>query len=166
MNTANAIGATAVDRSAWSRDGLSHALPAAFLLAIVFASPHVLPGWASMLVNCGALLLGLKHYVWLASPTSTHNATTPERIKFYLLWPGMDVAAFLNRQAAVPRLSNWIASLANTAVATGLLWIGVPLLRPITSPEVLGIFAMLVGTLLIHSGLFHTLALLWQAAVN
>src|SRR5262245_55517990 len=108
MDVANMMSTTTVDRRAWSRDGLSHALPAAVLLTVVFASRCALPGWASMLVNCGALMLGLKQYVWLASTNSIRNATVADRLAFYLLWPGLDVAAFLNRRDAAPRLSNWL----------------------------------------------------------
>lgn len=135
-------------------------------LVAMFASPMLLRGWASMFVNCGVMFGTLKYLAWSAAPNSTRDSTPFDRVAYYLLWPGFDVAAFLGQKgcgAPRPTGAAWLAAVANTSIAIGILWYGLPLLRSL-DPILMGAAGMLSGILLIHSGLFHFVALGWQLA--
>jgi Membrane bound O-acyl transferase family len=135
-------------------------------LVVVLLSPQLLPGWASMLVNCAAIFLALKHWTWLAARHATRDATWRDRILFYLLWPGFDADAFLiGSKNANPRpaLHEWFAAIAKTTLAGIFLWLLLPVIGN-ANAMVLGIAGMLGGVLLIHCGLFHVVALAWQSA--
>jgi alginate O-acetyltransferase complex protein AlgI len=135
-------------------------------LFVVVTSPIVLVGWASMLVNCIALFLTMKQLVWFASPQANKSANLSERTAFYLLWPGMDLAAFQSRRPQELRIaapSEWAAAAAKILLSA----IVIGLLLPSTDHGFstwVGIAGMLAGVLLVHCGLFHLLALIWQAA--
>jgi Membrane bound O-acyl transferase family len=135
-------------------------------LLVMLASPWLLPGWASMFVNCGVMFAALKQLAWSAAPNATREATLLEQMAFYLLWPGFDIAASLGgRQIEKRRPTGaaWLAATANTCTAIGILWCALPLLRNL-DPLLLGAAGMLSGVLLIHCGLFHFVALAWQLA--
>lgn len=133
---------------------------------VAVATPWILAGWASMLVNCAAIFLALKHAVWLAAGSAARHATSADRLAFYTCWPGFDVGAFVGSNVAadsIPRVRDWLAAIVKTALAVGLLWGGIPWLRGL-DPVLVGTAGMLCGVLLVHCGLFHLVALAWQTA--
>lgn len=150
-----------IDRSEFAMLSATYAA----LATLIVLSPLVLSGWTSMLVNCCAVFLGLKHGVWFASAAATQRVATTERAAFFLLWPGMDVAAFLDAQRTDNPKStsrDWASAILKTAIAAIGLWIVVPMLAPFPDAAV-GIAGMLAAILLVHCGLFHLLALAWRA---
>jgi len=136
------------------------------VLIVIVTSPLLLVGWASMLANCVALFLMLKHLVWMASPHASRTGNFNERVAFYLLWPGMDVAAFVtNRHRPTRRPAGvvWGAAMAKTLLAVICVGLLIPFLNREYTVAV-GVAGMLAGVLFFHSGLFHLLALMWQCA--
>src|SRR5262249_29364390 len=83
-------------------------------------------------------------------------------LAYLFLWPGMDAARFLDRAARPPRpaAAEWGAALVKIALGALLVW---GLARRAT-----GLVAGWVGViglvLMLHSGLFHLIALLWRRA--
>jgi Membrane bound O-acyl transferase family len=135
-------------------------------LAATFASPLLLVGWASMLVNCAAIFLLLKHSVWTLSPRASRSASPRERAEFYLLWPGMDVAAFLTRSPPPtrnPYAFDWAAAVVKVVLAAVCFGMLLPYMQRGHSVAI-GVAGMLCGVLLFHSGLFHLVALVWRRA--
>ncbi|MGE3243704.1 MAG: membrane bound O-acyl transferase family-domain-containing protein [Pirellulales bacterium] len=135
------------------------------LLLVIVASPLYLPPWASMLANCAAVFLGLKHLIWTGSHRSTESATLADRMAFYVLWPGMDVDALLGKsfaRLAKPYAGEWLHAVVKISVAAVAIWIMLPWSDGF-SPAVIGMLGMLGAILLIHCGLFHCVALVWQS---
>jgi alginate O-acetyltransferase complex protein AlgI len=136
----------------------------AMLAVFAFVTPRLVPGWGSTLLNCFALIFVLKHSVWLASKNVINSATFADRVKFYLLWIGFDLPAFLDRTASPPSAAAWFAAAGRTAASAGLVW-GVNRWLPYDRwPLEFGIFGMGTCVLFVLFGLFHRLALAWQAA--
>src|SRR5262245_55786136 len=93
---------------------VSLAITGVVFFTIIFASPLLLAGWGSMLVNVAAVFYGFKHCIWLMSPNVTRHATLRERFEFYFLSPAFDLHAFLDRSAKPPSWRKWCVAFCET----------------------------------------------------
>jgi hypothetical protein len=101
----------------------------------------------------------------LASSGATRLATAADRAAFYLLWPGMDAAAFLRAKCESnfkPLRLEWASAILKTGMAAAGLWLLLPLVAGFPD-ALIGVAGMLGAILLIHCGLFHCLALMWRS---
>lgn len=90
--------------------------------------------------------------------------TTPLRVvAYWLAWPGMDAAEFLNREAPLPQacLCDALAGLAKLAAGAALIWIGADWVYG-RAPLLAGWTGMAGIVLVLHFGLFQMLAWAWQ----
>jgi hypothetical protein len=164
MPVENATTEISNEHSAISKHKWSLVALWTILAVVAFITPRLAPGWSSALLNCFALIFVLKQSVWLASENVTRNASIADRAKFYLLWIGFDLPAFLDHTASPPSASAWVAAAARIAASAGLLW-GVNRWLPYDRwPLECGIFGMGTCVLFVLFGLFHLPALCWQAA--
>lgn len=136
------------------------------LLAVAIR-PQVAP-WVFMWGMAFALYAGCK---WLTYRSASRKGAmqNPLRATGYLLaWPGMDAAAFLNREAvpARPRRIEWALALIKTGLGFALLWGATRFLLP-GHPLTAGWVGMGGAIFVLHFGLFHILSVIWrQAGVN
>lgn len=132
-------------------------LPAA---ATVFQT--ALPNWVFMWLLAFAIFFGCK---WLTLRRACAGRPRPHRLSalaYLLLWPGMEASAFLAGKATKrPPFRNWIGAAAKTLAGVGLLWFVTAGKLPL-HPLLLGWLGMIGVVMLLHFGLFHVLALVWQ----
>jgi hypothetical protein len=109
-----------------------------------------------------ALYFSLKWLTWWqARFLIVHPAW--RSVAYLLAWPGMDADAFLNATQNVPSPSpsQWLWATGKIAAGAILLWVvarSIPQRDPLTQ----GWTGMVGLILLLHFGLFHLAALLWQ----
>jgi hypothetical protein len=80
----------------------------------------------------------------------------------FSFWPGMDAEAFLDvsRRTKRPSFRSWTFTLSKTAIGATLIWYVSP---RIANPLLQGWVGMLGIIFLLHFGIFHLIALVWQA---
>ena len=136
------------------------------LLAVAFRT-WVAP-WVFMWGMAFALYAGCK---WLTYRIAIRNGAiqNPLQVAGYLLTgPGMDAAAFLNREEvpARPRSIEWAFALIKTGLGFALLFGVTRILFP-DYPMTAAWVGMCGAVFILHFGLFHLLSLIWrQAGVN
>jgi alginate O-acetyltransferase complex protein AlgI len=93
------------------------------------------------------------------------NVSATRALGYLLFWPGMDPSPFFAKQRASvnPAAGKWIAALCKTILGVLLIFVGA---RSAAAHSLLlaGWVGMVGGTLVLHFGSFHLLALAWQAA--
>ena len=139
-------------------------IPLACLPAVAIAVRSLLEPWIFMWILAGGIFLGCKWQSWW----ECHNipGVTPSRsVEFLLAWPGMDAAAFLDREKRAPRPEGqeWVWATAKTALGALLLW-GVARNVPAGSDLLVGWVGMVGIILILHFGTFHVLSLVWRVA--
>jgi alginate O-acetyltransferase complex protein AlgI len=107
------------------------------------------------------LFAGLKWSSWW-NVRAIINHKTWRSIAFLFAWPGMDAEAFLDaeRKAARPGFQEWLWASAKTIVGAILIW---GIARHVPVPLAQGWIGLLGMVLIMHFGIFHLLALFWQA---
>lgn len=137
-------------------------IPLVVLPAAAITVRPALPDWVFMWTLAFAIYSGCK---WLTLRRACAGRARPHRLialAYLLLWPGMDADTFLARDAANrPGLQNWAGASASTLSGVGLLWFAATGALP-TDSLLTGWLGMIGVVLLLHFGLFHLLALLWQ----
>ena len=124
-----------------------------------------LPAWAFMWLLAGALFFGCK---WLTFWQATRRAqrVDPVRAIGYLFaWPGMDAAQFLGtrnveKRTAIDTTVLAVIALTKTAFGAWLVWCTA---RTAAEPLLAGWIGMTGLVFLLHFGIFHLVALTWQA---
>jgi alginate O-acetyltransferase complex protein AlgI len=103
-----------------------------------------------------ALFAGFKWLTW------RRVAGRDRALGYLLLWPGMDAVRFTDPAArpAPAAPGEWAAALVKIALGAGLVW-GV---ARWTGGLAAGWIGMVGLVLMLHSGLFHLLSLLWRRA--
>jgi hypothetical protein len=138
-------------------------LPIAVLPLTTVACRSLLPPWVFMWVLSFAIYLSLKWLTWWrARSRIPHSAW---RSPAYLLaWPGMDAEAFLDASQRVPPppLTRWMWAILQTILGVTLLWL-VARSVPHANHLLRGWVGMLGLILVLHSGSFQIVALLWQS---
>jgi len=137
-------------------------IPLVALPAMAVICRNLLPSWQFMWVLSFAVYFGLKWLTWWRVRFVTVHPAW--RSAAYLFgWPGMDANAFLDASRCVrqPEASSWFWAATNTTLGAVLLWV-VARSFPEHYPLVRGWVGMVGLILLLHFGLFHVVALLWQ----
>ncbi len=139
-------------------------LPLVVLPAASFVLRSHVPSWVWMWVLSAAIFFGLKWLTfWQAEPRS-RRAAGWRSLAYLIGWVGMDATAFFGtpRTNVFIARREWLRGLLNTIAGAALLW-GVSPRIP-SENHLLAGWTGLVGLMLIlHFGLVHLLALVWQA---
>lgn len=135
------------------------ALGAALWLTAQSAEP-----WVRMWLIAGTLFFTFKWFTWRRQ--SCHPA--PEFWKvfgYFIAWPGLDADEFFRRRTTggPPRTAEWMQAIGKTLCGMLLLWKVIPAI-PADRPRLIGALGMAGIVVVLHFGLFHLLALLWQHA--
>ncbi len=138
-------------------------LPICVLPLTAVACRDLLPSWAFMWILSFAIFLSLKWLTWWeARLRIVHPAW---RSAAYLLaWPGMDAASFLDARQRVSPLTSWtwVWAASETILGSILLW-AVARSIPAGYGLIRGWVGMVGMILVLHFGIFHVVALLWQS---
>jgi hypothetical protein len=137
--------------------------PLVVLPAVVLALHASLPAWLSMWAMLVAVFAGCKWLTWWDAPIEARHSSRGRSLGYLFAWPGMDAAAFLksNQNVSRPRAVEWTAAALKTLLGIALIC-GVAPLFPIEHPLVVGWTGMIGLAFLLHFGVFHLLALVWQ----
>jgi len=127
--------------------------------AIAFRNPF--SDWVFMWLLAFAIFFGCK---WLTWRRAKHLAADSFHSLAYLFgWPGMDAKDFLtNLPAKLPDFKDWLSASAKTLLGMSALLLAVSRVGS-DSPLIIGWLGMFGMVMLLHFGLFHVLALAWQA---
>lgn len=138
-------------------------LPLLVLPATAIAFRNLMPAWVFMWVLAFAIFFGCK---WLTLRRAFARRPSPPRLTalaYLFLWPGMDANAFISECTSNrPTTRAWTGAIAKTFAGLVLLWL-VIVGEPSANPLLTGWLGMIGVVLLLHFGLFHLLALGWQA---
>lgn len=138
-------------------------LPLALLPAAALLTRNHLPDWIFMWTLAFAMFFGCK---WLTLRRTHIGMVRPPRLAalaYLLLWPGMDARGFFTPYGgAAPGLLKWLVTSAKTLVGFALFWLAIS--KALFHHDVANAWLGMIGiVLLLHFGLFHLLALMWQA---
>ncbi len=123
---------------------------------------HV-PPWVWMWVLSAAIFFGLKWLTWRQAEPGSRRAAGWRSLAYLIGWVGMDANAFFGTPRTnvfVPR-REWLRGLFNAMAGAALLW-GVCPRVPSENHLLAGWTGMIGLILILHFGLFHLLALVWQ----
>ena len=138
-------------------------LPLVVLPAASFGLRSHVPPWVWMWVLSVALFFGLKWLTWRQAEPRGRQAAGWRSLAYLIGWVGMDANAFFGARRTnvfIPR-RQWLRGLFNAMGGAALLWVVSP--RIPSENHLLAGWTGLVGLILIlHFGLFHLLALVWQ----
>lgn len=139
-------------------------LPLVMMPAAAISFRNIMPDWVFMWVLAFAIYFGCK---WLTLRRAFAGRPRPHRLAalaYLFLWPGMDAGTFFVGEATNrPTLRAWAGATVKTFAGLALLWL-VTAGKLATDPLVIGWLGMIGVVLVLHFGLFHLLALCWQAA--
>jgi predicted DCC family thiol-disulfide oxidoreductase YuxK len=124
-----------------------------------------LPPWAFMWTLAGTVFAACKWMTWWEGRQLTAAPNTKRSLGYLFAWPGMDAREFLcgATPVAKPKGRAWSLALGKTLMGAVLIW-GVVRLIPGDYPFLTGWTGLVGLVFLLHFGLFHLLALAWQAA--
>jgi hypothetical protein len=117
--------------------------------------------WVFMWTFAFALFLGCKWLTWW--PARRNHAPVWQNWAYLLVWPGLDVKAFLdtNDKPAKPAWTAWAAATAKIIFGVVLAW-GLARMVPDSHPLLRGWIGLVGLIFVLHFGTFHLLALVWQ----
>ena len=139
-------------------------LPLVVLPAASFGLRSHVPSWVWMWVLSATIFFGLKWLTWWQAEPRSRQAAGWRSLAYLVGWVGMDANAFFGspRTNLFIPLRQWLRGLFNAMAGAALLWVASP--RILSENHLLAGWTGLVGLILIlHFGLFHLLALVWQA---
>ena len=139
-------------------------LPLLLLLAGAFAVREGMEDWLWMWVLSFSLFFGLKWFAWWKTRPRTSGSPWYRHCCYLFGWVGMDPVAFLSSKPQPGKRSwkDWARGIASVAAGSALVWIVVRFVPP--EDRLVQAWIGLLGLILIlHFGLFHLLALGWQA---
>lgn len=139
-------------------------LPLPVLLGATLPFRDHLPNWIFMWLFVTAMFAGCKWLTWRRAQKRHHTTNMTRNFGYLFGWPGMDASSFLTgQQDATPKLTEWLLAAARVVVGVTLLWFAAN--AGITANPVANAWIGMLGlTLLLHFGLFHLAALIWQRA--
>ena len=152
-------------------------------ILFIFRTLPQVPAWAFMWLLALAIFAACKWMTWrraLAdarcqreeSDFGIHGASVcypkpavARSLGYLLAWVGMDGRAFLlsARPRSKPNTQEWLFAGIKTVFGAALVWAIVRLV-PSTAPLLRGWIGLTGMVFLLHFGLFHLLALVWQRA--
>jgi alginate O-acetyltransferase complex protein AlgI len=124
------------------------------LPSLAFLTRSQVPPWIFMWLMAGAIFCGCK---WLTFRHSRHKMNA-RAVAYLFAWPGMDARNFLTRR--IPNVGSPLFALAEIFVGALLLFV---LTRRAPTPLLTGWIGMVGLIFILHFGLFHLLAIFWQA---
>jgi hypothetical protein len=137
-------------------------LPLLLFFALTLRLRILFSPWVFMWALAFAIFFGLKWATWWRARNSVSHS--PWRAAAFLLaWPGTDAKSFLDetRHPRAPRFADWLSAILKTILGAGLLWF-VARSCTATRPLLRGWTGMIGLVFLLHFGVFHILALVWQ----
>lgn len=120
------------------------------------------PSWVRMWGLSLALYFVFKWAVYKEWANSHTLTTWRDEFQFFILWPGMEIAAFFGAKGKVEaaKPSEWLAAVMKTTWGAILVW----LVSPHLNHDYFHAWAGMIGLILmLHFGSFHLLSLLWRA---
>jgi len=137
-------------------------LPLAILPAsVIVLVPEQWPRWAFMWLLVVAVYAGWKWVSWRRTPIE--GVVRWRHAAYLVLWPGLDVAAFLaGRAPQKPKLAEWLAAAAKMGLGATLLW-GVGPRIPLEREILLGWIGMVGIVMVLHFGSIHLLSCFWRS---
>src|SRR2546421_5585661 len=138
-------------------------LPVVALPGVAFAFKPKLHAWEFMWVMALAIFCGCKWLTWREAGRNRARGGAGRSWAYLFAWPGMDASEFLADRSIVdkPQFSEWVFASFKTLAGAALVW-GAPRWTPSQSPLLVGWIGMIGLVFLLHFGLFHLLALVWQ----
>jgi hypothetical protein len=119
------------------------------------------PAWALMWAIALASFFSLKWLTWARQPNS-HGGRAADAAAYFLAWPGMDPAAFLQRDAGErPDLGKLLGATARIVCGIVLVVSVVPRLR-VANPTLTGAVGMAALVLALHIGVFDVMNAIWR----
>ncbi|MGC3967939.1 MAG: membrane bound O-acyl transferase family-domain-containing protein [Pirellulales bacterium] len=152
-----ASSTTTIDRA----PELALAFVPALLTAIAFVE---LPAWIRMWLLAATIFFAFKLLTWRRAIVAGQVPALGRSLAYLLAWPGMDAEMFLSdeKPPSSPTVSRWCEAIFKTSLGLGLVGVAATVLRD--SHPTLAAWTALVGLIfLLHCGLFHVLALVWQS---
>jgi hypothetical protein len=137
-------------------------LPLLLFFALTLRLRILFSPWVFMWALAIAIFFGLQWATWWRARNSVSHS--PWRAAAFLLaWPGTDAKSFLDetRHPPPPRFADWLWAILKTVLGAGLLWF-VARSCTATRPLLRGWTGMIGLVFLLHFGVFHILALVWQ----
>jgi len=138
-------------------------LPLLVLPVTAITFRNFMPDWVFMWVLALAIFFGCK---WLTLRRAFAGRPSPPRLTalaYLFLWVGMDPDAFFPVHVTRrPTLRAWLGGTAKAIAGLAFLWLATAEVFS-TDPLLNGSLGMIGVVLLLHFGLFHLLALCWQA---
>jgi hypothetical protein len=138
--------------------------PLLVLPTAAFATTSQRQPWLLMWALAFAIYAGCKWLTWWDAARAMPRIPLARSAAYLCFWPGMDAASFLDarRRGRAPQIADWLFALLKTVAGAALLWVAVRRV-PATEPILAGWIGMLGMIFLLHFGIFHLLALFWQA---
>jgi hypothetical protein len=129
-----------------------------------FGSAGMVP-WARMWLLTGAIMAGCKWLTWRRALAVTETMPCWRSLGYLLAWPGMDAEAFFDIpiRPSAPSRAAWAQAVVKTLFGAVLVWGAVGQVFPWSSWAA-GWIGLAGLTFLLHFGVFHVLALVWQRA--
>jgi alginate O-acetyltransferase complex protein AlgI len=119
------------------------------------------PAWAVMWAIAFGTFFACKWLTWARQANSLRGRAA-DAAAYFLAWPGMDPAAFLQRGAGeMPDLHKLPGAVARILSGIALVTLVVPRLR-IGHPTVAGAVGMAGLILVLHFGVFEVMSVLWR----
>lgn len=126
--------------------------------------PAALPRWEFMWALAFATYLGCKWITWAHTPIP--EAPMWKQWGYWLAWPGLDPASFLDagqnarRDRASP--SEWLSAVSKLSLGLLMFSVGPGVVSP-RFPYLIGWIGMIGIVMALHFGLFHVLSCAWRA---
>ena len=138
--------------------------PLLALPALAIAIRTQLPAWGFMWAMLFAIVSGCKWLTWRLSIVRQDGVRFWHVLAYLAAWPGMDAEAFLDfvDKPLRPRLHDWTQAAGKLLLGTLVVW-GLTRFVPAGRPLVAGWIGMIGLAFVLHFGLFHVFALLWQS---
>jgi len=133
------------------------------LLSLAFRAE--LPGWGFMWALAFAIYAGCKWLTWWEARARLKRVSFGRSVAYLFIWPGMDAIGFLNgaKAPAGRRSEEWL--LASLKLLLGaFLFCGVARWMPSEESLLAGWMGLVGIIFILHFGVFHLLALLFQNA--
>ena len=136
--------------------------PLCVMAVTAYLGTETTPYWVRMWAIAFALYFGFKWAVYTAHSVRRKKTGCKDFIRFFILWPGMEIEAFLGAKdrARPVKWTEWVAAFFKTSIGLTLVWI----LTPSIENNILHAWVGMTGLVLVlHFGSFHILSLIWRA---
>ncbi|MEO5803852.1 MAG: DCC1-like thiol-disulfide oxidoreductase family protein [Verrucomicrobiota bacterium] len=139
-------------------------IPLALLPIAAFTLRDFLPAWVFMWVFVTAFFFGCKWLTWRRAQVKISTAGHVRSLGYLFAWPGMDAKKILTEKyERKPKAAEWFLATGRFFAGAGLIWLAAK--TALTTESIANAWIAMFGlTLILHFGLFHLVALVWQRA--